>query len=144
VQLDVLPGRDIGEVARVLPGQVADDAKLVRGQHAVRQADTHHEEFGRLADSVLAAGYADSIALGVDAPPLEVELGPLRHHGGAAFAGELANLVPGGPRILGELEPLRLLGLGFLGSWFDGLRRRCSEVGHKFLGLRGCVLFKFG
>ena len=78
MQLDVLPGGDVGQVARVLFCQLADDAQLVRGQQAVGQADAHHEVLGRLAYAILASGDARAVALGVDAPPLEVELGPLR------------------------------------------------------------------
>jgi hypothetical protein len=100
---------------------IADDAELVRGEQAVGQADAHHEVLGGLAFAALAAGDASAVALGVDAPPLEVELGPLGQHGVAAFARELAHLVPRLPGVLGELQALGLLGLGFLwrcrGRW---------------------------
>ncbi len=129
VQLDVLPGGDVGQIARVLLCQFADDAQLVRGEQAIGQADAHHEVLGRLAHAVLAAGDARAVALGVDAPPLEVELGPLRQHRGAALARKLAHFVPCLPWVLGELQAFGLLGLGLLGSRGCGRRQR-GEVGH--------------
>ncbi len=116
MELNVLPRRDVAEIARILLGQVADDAQLVRGEQAVGQANAHHEVLGCFAYAVLAAGDAEAVALGVDAPPLEVEFGPLGQDGGAAFAGELADFLPGVPWVLGQLQPLGLLGLGFLGG----------------------------
>ena len=81
------------------------------GEDAVGQADAHHEVLGGFAFAVDATGDAEAVALGVDAPPLEVESGPLGEHGLAAHACELAYLVPGLPGILGELEAFDLLGL---------------------------------
>ncbi len=127
VELDVLAGGDVGEVAGVLLGDLADDAELVRGEEAVGQADAHHEELGGLALAADAAGGADAVALGVDAPPFEVEAGPLGEDGAAAVAGELADLVPGVPGVLGELEALGFLGLGFL-HWGRG--GGCEHVWH--------------
>ncbi len=98
VELDVLAGGDVGEVAGVLLGELADDAELVRGEQAVGQADAHHEVLGGLALAALAAGDADAVALGVDAPPLEVEPGPLGEDGVAALAGELRGPRPRRPR----------------------------------------------
>ena len=127
VELDVLAGGDVGEVAGVLLGELADDAGLMRGEQAVGHADAHHEVLGGFAFAVGAAGDAEAVALGVDAPPLEVEIGPLGRHGVAAVAGVLADLVPGLPGVLGELEALGALGLGFFGAaagrWW---RRRSS------------------
>ena len=51
---------------------------LVRGEQAVGHADAHHEVLGGLAFAVGAAGDAEAVALGVDAPPLEVETRPTR------------------------------------------------------------------
>ncbi len=113
VQLDVLAGGDVGEVARVLLRDVRDDAQLVRGEHAVGQADAHHEELGGFAFAADAAGDAEPVALGVDAPPFEVEAGPLGRDGIAALRRVLAHLVPGFPRVLGELQAL-----GASGPWF--------------------------
>ena len=78
VQLDVLAGGDVGEVAGVLLGDVGDDARLGAGEQAVGQADAHHEVLGGFAFAVGSAGDADAVALGVDAPPLEVEARPTR------------------------------------------------------------------
>ena len=130
MQLDVLAGGDIGEVPGVLLRDVADGAELVRGEQAVGKADAHHEELGGLALAADATGGADAIALGVDAPPLEVEAGPLGEDGGAALSGEVADLVPGFPGVFLELETLGSLGLGFLerlGGW-----ERCGrDVRHE-------------
>ena len=123
VELDVLAGGDVGEVAGVLFGELADDAGLLTGENAVGEADAHHEELGCFAFAVGSTGDAETVALGVDAPPLEVEAGPLGQHGVAAVAGELTDLVPGLPGVLGELEALGALGLGF----FD---YRCWCGGH--------------
>ncbi len=113
VELDVLADGDVGEVAGVLARDAADDAELMCGEDAVGDADAHHEVVGGEAFAALAAGGADAVALGVDAPPFEVERGPLGHHAGAAVARELAHLVEGFPGILCELEALGALGLGF-------------------------------
>ncbi len=121
VQLDVLAGGDVGQVARILFGDVGDDAELGAGEQAVGQADAHHEELGRPALAVGSAGDSDAVTLRVDAPPLEVEAGPLGEDGVAALKGELAHLVPSVPGVLGELEALGALGLGFL----DGLIWSC-------------------
>ena len=80
------------------------------GEEAVGQADAHHEELGGFAFAGGASGDAEAVALGVDAPPLEVEAGPLGEDGVAALAGELADLIPGVPGVFGELEALGLLG----------------------------------
>ncbi len=130
VQLNVLSGSDVGKVARVLFCQFADDAQLVRREQAVGQPDAHHKVLGGLAHAVLAASDARTVALGIDAPPLEVELCPLRQYGSATLAGKLAYLVPCLPGILGELQSLGLLGFALLDSRGSGGRRMNSEVGH--------------
>ena len=86
VELDVLADCDVGEIARVFACEAGDDAELAGGEDAVGDADAHHEVIGGEAFAALAAGCADAVALGVDAPPFEVERGPLGHHAGAAFA----------------------------------------------------------
>ncbi len=101
VQLDVLARGDVGDAAGVLRGDVGDDVQLVRGEQAVGQADAHHEVVTGQAFAVLAAGDAEAVTLGVNAPPLEVQASPLRQHAGASFAGKLANLVPSVPGVLG-------------------------------------------
>ena len=55
------------------------------GEHAVGQADAHHEVLGGFAFAAGAAGDAEAVALGVDAPPFEVEAGPLGSDGVAAL-----------------------------------------------------------
>ena len=77
VELDVLAGGDVGEVAGVALAKVRDDAELMAGEEAVGEGDAHHEELRGFAFAADAASGSDSVALGVDAPPLEVEAGPL-------------------------------------------------------------------
>ena len=101
VELDGLAGGDVGEVAGVVDGEMAEGAELGGGEDAVGDGDTHHEVVGGEAFAAFAAGDAGSVALGVDAPPLEVETGPLGEDG---FA------------VLFELEALGALGFGFLGG----------------------------
>ena len=122
MELDVLAGGDVGEVAGVLAGDAADDPELVGGEDAVGKADAHHEELSGLALAADATGRADAVALGVNAPPLKVESCPLRQDGASALAGEGAYLVPGVPGVLGELQPLGALGFGFLDflDWGSG------------------------
>ncbi len=113
MELDVLADGDVGEVARVFAREAGDDASLVGGEDAVGDADAHHEVVGGKAFAAFAAGCSDAVALGVDAPPFEVERGPFGHYAGAAFARKLAHLVKGLPGVLGELKALGALGLGF-------------------------------
>ena len=79
---------------------------------AVGNADAHHEVIGGQAFAALAAGGANAIALGVNAPPFEVDGGPLGNDAGAAFAGKGAHLVKGLPWVLLALQALGALGLG--------------------------------
>ena len=120
MQLDVLTRGDIGKVPRILPGELPDNPQLRGGQNAIRQADAHHEIFGSLAFATHAPCSAHAIALRIDAPPLEIRTGPLRQHTISALPGELANLVPGLPRILGGLQPFGLLGLRLFHYGCDG------------------------
>ena len=75
----------------------------LRGDDPVGNADAHHEVVRDQALATFAAGGAHSVALGVDAPPLEVMAGPLGDHAGAAFARKSAHLVECFPGILGAL-----------------------------------------
>jgi hypothetical protein len=132
VELDVLAGGDVGQVAGVFAGELAYDAGLMGGEQAVGHADAHHEVLGGLAFAADAAGDTQAVALGVDAPPLEVEIGPLRGNGVASDLGVGANLVPGFPGIFGELEALTALGFGLF---------RCGgDVGHGLEGPFGMKL----
>src|SRR6266567_1855910 len=112
VQLDVLSRGDVGQVAAMLAGNAANLPQLVRGEDTVGNADAQHEVFGGQALAALAAGGAHAIALGVHAPPLEVERSPLRQHRGAALPGKLAHLVKGLPRILFAFQALAALRFG--------------------------------
>jgi hypothetical protein len=128
VELNVLPRGDVSQVSCVLLRQFCDDAELIAGQHAVGHANPHHEVLARFALARGASGHAKTVALRVNAPPLEVKAGPLRQHRVAALLRELAHFVPRVPGILGEFQPFRLLGLGL----FDRLVR-----GHDCF--RGCI-----
>ena len=105
------------------------------GEDAVGQADAHHEELGGFAFAADAAGGADAIALGVDAPPLEVEAGPGSVDVLAALSGVLTHFVPGFPGVLGELQALGFLGLGFLDLACGG----CGEWSGRNFGGRDYV-----
>ena len=123
VELDVLAGGDVGEVAGVLLSELADDAGLFARENTVGQANTHHEELGGFALAVGAAGNAKTVALGVDAPPLEVQACPLGQDGVAALTGELTHFIPCVPGVFDELEALGLLGFGLFG-------KGCGLSGH--------------
>src|ERR1035441_1201205 len=114
VELDILADSYVGKIAGVFARDFTDDAELAGGHDSVGNADAHHEVVGDEAFAAFAAGGAHTIALGVDAPPLEVGSGPLGHDTGTAFAGELAHFVKGFPGVLLALEAFSTLGLGFL------------------------------
>ncbi len=116
MQLNILPRSDIGEVPRVLLRELTNHPQLRAGQNAIRQPNAHHEEFSGLAFATDSTGRTHAIALGVNAPPLEVGPSPLRKHRLAAFPRELADLVPGVPGVLCKLQPLGLLGLRLFDS----------------------------
>ena len=97
MQLDILPRRDVRKVARVLLRNLADRPQLVRGQQPVRQPDPHHEKFGGLAFAADPARGANAVALGVDAPPLEVQPRPLGRDRVPTLGGGVADLVPWPP-----------------------------------------------
>ena len=74
MQLDVLPVGDVGDVAAVRRGELADRAQLLAGQLPAVDADAQHEvrrlELLRLQDRRLAAGDAVG-ALRVEPEPAE-------------------------------------------------------------------------
>ena len=111
MELNILAHGDIGEIARVLSRQSADDAKLRGGDNAVGNADAHHEEFGSQAFAAFAAGGSHAIALRIDAPPLEISGSPVGQHAFATLTGEGAHLIESRPRVLFALQALGLLGL---------------------------------
>ena len=55
---------------------------------AVWQGDAHHEVLRGFAFAARATGGANAVTLGVNPPPLEVEIGPFRKDGGAAQSRE--------------------------------------------------------
>ena len=119
MQLNGLTHGNVGKVASVFPREIADDAQLFGGEDAVGDGDAHHEEFSGQTLAALAAGGARAIALGVDAPPLEVIICPFGNDAGAAFPREGAHLVKGFPRVLFALKAFSPLGfcLFFLDCW---------------------------
>jgi len=120
----VLADRDVRDAAAVPVGEVGDRANLARLEHAVRNADSHHEMPHGLALAALAADRADAVALRVDPPPSEVRAQPLWRDGVPALAREALDVGVGLPGILLALEPL------------DPLRLRL------FQGLTHCYLQK--
>ena len=112
VQLNVLADGDVGQIARVFAGDSADQAQLAGRNHAVGNADAHHEPVRRQPLAAFAAGSAHAVALGVDAPPFEVGRRPFGHYAGPSLARERTNLVKGLPGILFALQALHALGFG--------------------------------
>ena len=113
VKLDVLPRGDVGQVACIFARDAADGAQLVRRNDPVGDSDAHHEVFRCQPLAALAAGRADAVALGVNAPPFEIGRSPLRHHAGAALARKRAHLVERFPRVLLALQAFLALRFGF-------------------------------
>ena len=111
VDLNVLAHGNIGEIARVFARQSTDGTKLRRGDDAIGNANAHHEIFGGQAFAAFAASSAHSVALRIDAPPLEISGAPFGQHAFAALPGKGAHFVESGPRVLFSLQALSLLGL---------------------------------
>ncbi len=118
MQLNILAHGDVRDAAAVFFREARDGADLFAAQEAVGNANTHHEKRQGLAFAVFAAGHAEAVALGVNAPGTEIGAGPFRGDGIETVAGELLNLVEMVPGVLGALEALDALGLGFHRFWF--------------------------
>src|SRR4051794_30243334 len=103
-----------------------DGPQLIRAHDAVWQSNAHHEVLSGKTLAAFAPNCADTIALRVNPPPLEVHVGPLRRDGATSFTRELANLFDVLPRIERLLETLDLLGLGLF-------RRNLCRFCHRFL-----------
>src|SRR6185437_10643428 len=103
VELNALASCKIGQIASMIAGDAADEAKLRGGEDSVRQADAHHEIVAGEALAALPADGAHPIALGVNTPPLEVKRCPFREYAGTALAGEGTHLIECLPRVLFEL-----------------------------------------
>ena len=80
VELEILAHGDVGDAAAVPLGEVGDRPDLPRLEHAVGNADSHHQVPNRLALAALAPDRAHAVALRVDAPPAEVRAEPLGGH----------------------------------------------------------------
>src|SRR5450631_682045 len=109
MQLDVLANSDVRQIAGVLFSDVSDHAKLVRAEQPVGDADAHHEVLGGFALATDSADSTHAIALGVDAPPLEVGGCPLGGDAGAPFPGKGAHFVESLPRVLFALQAFGFL-----------------------------------
>jgi hypothetical protein len=81
--------------------------------------------------AVLAAGYAGSVALGINAPPAEIGADPLGRNRVEALTGETANLFEAFPGILGALQALHALGFCFFYRGFFHYFSRCGWNCHK-------------
>ena len=78
--------------------------------HAVGNADAHHEALQGAAFAALAAGYARTVALGVNAPPAEIGADPFGRDGVESIASEAPDFFQALPWIHGALQafdPLR-------------------------------------
>jgi hypothetical protein len=128
VQLDGLPRRNIGQIASMIAGQRPNRAQLRCGRDAVGNPDPDHEEFSCFAGAAGPSGHSCAVALGIYAPPFEVELGPFRHHAGATFAGKGAYLLEGRPWIFLPLEAFGTLCFRFFRGRGNGrcTHRECS------------------
>ena len=113
MQLNILADGDVGNSVGVAAGEFGDGAQLAGAEQAVGDSNSHHEALQRPAFSALAAGYARSVTLGVDAPPAKVGAEPFRRNGAEPFAGEAPNFLQAFPRILGAFQALDSLCLGF-------------------------------
>ncbi len=133
MQLNVLTGGDVGQVARIFARQPADGAQLAGRDDPVRDPDAHHEVVGRQAFAALAARGAYAVALGVNAPPLEVGRSPLGHNTGAARPGKCAHFIERFPWILLALQAFHTLGFGF---FFRNGLSHCPSSQFGFLKLR--------
>src|ERR1700675_237437 len=114
MQLHVLPHSNIRHAAPVLLCDISDRAQLRAAQNSVRNPDAHHEKRRRFPFTVRAADHPLPVALRVNAPRTKIGPQPLWRNRGVALPREFANLVNALPRVLGSLEPLDALCLGFL------------------------------
>ncbi len=103
MKLNILANGDIRHAARVTLRQIRDHAQLIRANQAVRKANAHHEIFRRFAFTALPANGAHAVALRVNAPPFEIEVGPFGQHGTTSLARKFANFLERFPRVLFEL-----------------------------------------
>jgi hypothetical protein len=113
MKLDILANSYVGKVSRMLLRDCRDRPQLIGSQDPIRQTDAHHEVRSGNAFSTLAAEGSSAVALGVDAPPFEVHVGPFRRDAGSALPRELEDLFNVIPGIERPLESLNFLGLGF-------------------------------
>jgi len=93
VELDVLADGDVGDAIAVPVGEIGDGVELTAGEETVGDADTDHEERDGAAFTARAAGDAEAVTLGVDAPGAEIGGEPFGRNVVVAAAGEFADLV---------------------------------------------------
>ena len=135
VELNILADGEIGERVAVTLRNLRDGAQLIGAQQAVGQGNAHHEILSCFAFSARATDGAGAVTLRVNAPPLEIEIGPFGKDSGAALAREFLDFVEVLPGILRAFQALDLLSLRFF--WLPGCRDVCC-AGHD--GLRVCCL----
>src|SRR5271155_3181905 len=114
MQLNILSHGNIRHAARVLLRDVSDGPQLRAAQNSVGNPDAHHEKRRGLPFTVRAADHSLPIALRVNPPGTKIGPQPLWRNRGVPLPREFANLVDTLPRILGSLQPLDALCLGFL------------------------------
>src|SRR5580704_10928779 len=111
MELNILANGEIGARTCVTLGNLCDCAELVGAEDAVGQGDAHHEVRRGLAFAARAADCAGAVALGVDAPPFEIETSPFGEDRVAALSREFLDFVEMFPGVLRALEELDFLGL---------------------------------
>src|ERR1700733_13615042 len=120
MQLNVLTRSDVREIPRISLRNLADHSQLRARQNAIWKTNAHHKELGGFALSADASRSPHTIALRINAPPLEIEPGPLGKDRTPPILRKLANLVPGIPGILGKFQTLGSLGLGLFDNGCGG------------------------
>src|SRR3984893_4189740 len=113
VQLNVLTYGDVCDAAAVFFCKIRYGAHLLAAHQTVGNADAHHEKWHGLAFAIFATDYADSIALGVNAPGTKISAQPFGRNGIESGASELLDLIEMVPGIFGTLEALDALCFGF-------------------------------
>src|SRR5580704_18472522 len=113
MQLKVLPDGDIRDATGVLLGNIRDRANLAAAQQAVRDANSYHEVWCRLAFSARSADDSHAVSLRVNAPGPEIGAEPLGRNRSIAIARKRANLVKMLPCILRLFQALDALCFGF-------------------------------
>ncbi len=89
MELNILADGEIGERVAVTLRNLCDGAKLIGAKQAVGQGNAHHEILSCFAFAARATDRAGAVTLGVNAPPLEIEIGPFGKDSGAALVARI-------------------------------------------------------